>query len=244
MKKLFVLLLALAIMLSLAACGGKDNDTPPSDGGRVQSSQQTQENKPAESKPADEKTDAKQDEQTEGASVGAAGWLTTKTGRFYSQFTDGMYLEYETTYEGMTMQVITASKDGKSYTESTMDGMSGGVSIIDGDTLYTIDHASKTVIQMSASFFGQEMADTLIEEADIDPAALITGTREVGGKTYDTEEWIIEDAKSILCFDGDDLAYMIGEVEGVEVVMKIIDFSSKVDESLFEIPSDYQVISY
>lgn len=37
---------------------------------------------------------------------------------------------------------------------------------------------------------------------------------------------------------------MIGEYEGTESVLKIIKTSGDVDESLFEIPADYQVMSY
>ena len=49
-------------------------------------------------------------------------------------------------------------------------------------------------------------------------------------------------AASIMCFDGDDLAYMIGAFEGEEMVMKIIEVSDSVDDSLFEIPADYTVM--
>ena len=71
---------------------------------------------------------------------------------------------------------------------------------------------------------------------------LYSSTREIDGKTYDTEEWIVEGASSIMCFDGDNLAYMIGAFEGEEVVMKIIEVSDDVDDSLFEIPDDYTLM--
>ena len=50
-------------------------------------------------------------------------------------------------------------------------------------------------------------------------------------------------AKSILCFDGDKLAYMVGEFEGEEMVIKVIKIDSKVDDSLFELPEGYQIMS-
>ena len=86
--------------------------------------------------------------------------------------------------------------------------------------------------------------DTMLAEGDVNPADVKAGSREIDGKTYDTEEWSIDGAKSVLCFDGDTLAYMIGELEGEETVMKILKTDDKVDESLFEIPADYQVMSY
>ena len=73
---------------------------------------------------------------------------------------------------------------------------------------------------------------------------MVNGKREIDGKTYDTEEWSVDGAKSILCFDGDHLAYMIGEFEGKETVIQIVKTSDKIDSSLFDIPADYQVISY
>ncbi len=172
------------------------------------------------------------------------GWLTTKTGRFYSQFTDGLYMEYETSYEGMEMHVITASKGDKSYTQNTVNGTSVAVSVMDGKDLYTIDHASKTVIKMTLDTTAQNMTNTLFEEKSIDPAKLIEGTREIDGVTYDTEEWVIDGAKSILCFDGDDLAYIVGVAEGEEITMRIVDISDNVNEGLFVIPSNYEIISY
>ena len=88
----------------------------------------------------------------------------------------------------------------------------------------------------------QTIAGTVLEESDVDMGDYKTGTREVNGKTYDTEEWIIEGASSIMCFDGDDLVYMIGSFEGIEMIMKIIEVSDSVDDSLFEIPADYTVM--
>ena len=123
-----------------------------------------------------------------------------------------------------------------------MDGVSIGVSIMLGEDMYTIDHASKMVVKMKLQADAQTIAGAVIEESDVDMGDLQTGTREIDGKTYDTEEWIIEGASSIMCFDGDDLTYMIGAFEGEEMVMKIIEVSDKVDDSLFEIPDDYTLL--
>lgn len=235
MKKMITLALALMILLTLAACGGKTDTTPSGS------------NTPPSSTAPD---NSQQEQQPQGGSDAApsgaemSAWLNTKTGKFYSQFANGMYMEYETEYEGTVMTVITATSGDKTYSESKMDGQSMGVSIMDGEYMYAIDHASKTVIKMSLQTSGQEMMDTMIEEGDVDPAAMVSGKREVDGKTYDTEEWGVDGATSILCFDGDNLAYMIGEYEGEETVLKIIKTSDKVDNSLFEIPADYQVMSY
>ena len=108
--------------------------------------------------------------------------------------------------------------------------------------MYVIDHAGKMVIKMGLQADAQTIAGTVLEESDVNMGDLKTGTREIDGKTYDTEEWIVDGAASIMCFDGDDLAYMIGAFEGEEMVMKIVEATDKVDESLFEIPTDYALM--
>ncbi len=248
MKKLSALLLALALLFSLAACGGDTEvSTPPKDDPAPGGQQQTVNTPdPGADKP-EEKPEAKPEEPAppaqEEAPVDLSGYLGTKTGKFYSQFTDGrMYMEYEMEMEGQVMTMISATYNDKTYSETKIGGVSAGISIMDGEDMYTIDHTSKMVIKMSIGATAQTIAGTVLEESDVDMGDLETGTREIDGKTYDTESWIIDDAASILCFDGDDLAYMIGAFDGEEMLMKIIEVSDKVDESLFEIPDDYTVL--
>lgn len=238
MKKLFAILLVIMMIFSFAACGGDTGKNPDSSQQQSESSSQ--------------EADASGDENGEGSGSDAqqssgesdlSGYLATRTGKFYSQFADGrMYMEYETEAEGQLMTVISATDGEKNYSESRIDGVSMGVSIIDGEDMYTIDHTNKMVIKMSLGADMQTIAGTVLEESDVDMGDYKTGTREVNGKTYDTEEWIIEGASSIMCFDGDDLVYMIGSFEGIEMIMKIIEVSDSVDDSLFEIPADYTVM--
>ena len=174
---------------------------------------------------------------------GMTGFLGTKTGRFYSRFADGrMYMEYEMEMEGQVMSMISATNGEKNYSETRMGGAAVSASVMDGETMYVIDHASKMVIKMGLQADAQTIAGTVLEESDVDMGDLKTGTREIDGKTYDTEEWIVDGAASIMCFDGDDLAYMIGAFEGEEMVMKIVEATDKVDDSLFEIPTDYALM--
>ena len=175
--------------------------------------------------------------------IDLSGYLGTKTGKFYSQFADGrMYMEYEMEMEGQTMTMISATDGDRTYSETRMGGTSMGVSIMIGEDMYTIDHASKMVIKMSLGADTQTIAGAVLEESDVDMGDYKTGTREIDGKIYDTEEWIVEGASSIMCFDGHDLAYMIGAFEGEEMIMKIVEVSDDVDDSLFEIPDDYTVM--
>ena len=182
-------------------------------------------------------------QQQGGDLIDLSGFLGTKTGKFYSRFADGrMYMEYETEMEGMAMTVISASNGDRTYSETKMDGASLGVNIMVGEDMYTIDHTSKMVIKMSLGASAQNIAGAVLEESDVDMGGFQTGTREIDGKTYDTEELIVEGASAIYCFDGDDLAYIISSFEGQEAVMKIVKTTDKVDDSLFEIPEDYTLM--
>ena len=169
-----------------------------------------------------------------------AGFMGTKTGKFYSQFTDEkMYMKYETVMDGMTMTVISATKGDKVYSESIVDGVSSGVTIMDGEKMYVIDHANKMIITMALDTDAMTIANTIVEESDVDMGDLVKGTKEIDGKKYDTEEWLVEGESAVMCFDGNDLKYMISTIDGMEMVIKVVEISNKVDDKLFEIPSGY-----
>ena len=231
MKKILVLLLALMMIFCFSACG---TDEPADDPVQQQQEQQ----------PDGQEADEQQQEQQPPADIPEEleGYLATKTGKFYSQFAGKMYMEYEMEMEGQKLTMITATSGDKSYSETIIGGVSTGVSIMDGETMYVIDHASKMVIKMGLQADVQTIAGTIVEESDVNMGELKEGTRKIDGKTYETEEWIIDGGASIMCFDGDDLVYMIGAFEGEEAVMKIIEASDKVDEKLFEIPDNYQMM--
>ncbi len=232
MKKFLSILLILMMIFCFSACG---TDEPADD--PVQQEQQEQQ-------PDGQEPDEQQPEQQppEDIPEELEGYLATKTGKFYSQFAGKMYMEYEMEMEGQKLTMITATSGDKSYSETIIGGVSTGVSIMDGETMYVIDHASKMVIKMGLQADAQTIAGTIVEESDVDMGELKEGTRKIDGKTYETEEWIIDGGASIMCFDGDDLVYMIGAFEGEEAVMKIIEASDKVDEKLFEIPDNYQMM--
>lgn len=230
MKKLFTLLLTGVMVLSLTACGGNEEpaSTESTTAGTTTATQ-TESAPPAQ----------------QGQSSDLSGFYGTKTGKFYSQFADGkMYMKYETEYEGQKMTMISAINGNKLYTENTVGGSSAGAAIMDGEYMYTIDHSSKMVIKMPLQMNSlNEIAGNILEESDVDMNDYKKGTRTIDGKAYDTEEWKIEGSTSIMCFDGNDLAYMISEADGKEFVIKVIETSANVDSSLFEIPSGYQVMS-
>ncbi|MBR3693186.1 MAG: hypothetical protein IKL88_01535, partial [Erysipelotrichales bacterium] len=174
MKKLLAVLLAVVMVVALTGCGNKDNDTDPNNN--------NDDPNITEVKDQNDPVDV----------VDMNTYLGTKTGKFYSQFTDGkMYLEYEMEMEGTLITVISATEGDKVYSETLMGDMSAGITIMDGADMYVIDHASKMVIKMANAVGQEAMAGTsVIEEEDVDMGDLVRGTREIDGKKYDTEEWI------------------------------------------------------
>ena len=221
-EKWLSILLVFMMMFTLTACGG---------GGEA--NQQEANN--------NEAVEQQQEEQQQ--EVELSPWLKTKTGQFYSQFKDGKtYMKYETEYEGMAMQMISATSGDKTYSETLSDGQSTGTSLMIGEDMYAIDHGSKMIVKMSLEANAQQMVDVMLDEEDVDPASVVNGTYTVDGKTYETEEWIMEDAKTILCFDGKDLAYMVGVYGEDEMILKVLEISDKVDDFLFELPEGYQMM--
>ena len=226
MKKVISILVIIILLgiglFTLTGCGNNNEENTEK---QVESS-----NNPTTAEQNEERTDL-------------SGYLGTKTGKFYSQFkNDKMYMEYEMEYEGQKTKVVSATNGQKIYSESSINDEVAGASIIDGNTIYTIDHSSKMVIKMSTNTSSNTVATTVLEESDVDMEHLKTGTRTIDGKSYDTEEWTVDGTKAIMCFDGDDLAYMVSEYEGEEMIMKVIKASNTVDDKLFEIPANYQLI--
>lgn len=230
MKKLLSLIIALAMIFTLTACS---SDTAPQNGDESQQVQQQDE----------QQSEVENQQEEQGESLDLSGFAGTKTGKFYSRFADSkMYMKYESVVEGMTMTVISATSGDKIYSESIIDGVSSSVTVMDGETMYIIDHANKMIMKMALNADAVTIANTIVEESDVDMGELKEGTKEIDGKIYNTEEWVVDGVSAVMCFDGNDLKYMVSAYEGTEMVIKILEISDKVDDGLFELPSDYTMI--
>lgn len=248
MKQRFapVLALALALALLLAACGGSSSAETSAAPGSSQASDPGAAGQPSDSPQSPQTAESASESAGSASAAESYGdWLKTKTGKFYGRFSDGkMTMKYQMEYEGIVMTVLTATDGTRSYSENSMDGQTVSASLIDGETLYSIDHGSRTIVKTALQRNAQQTANSVLTEEDVDPAAVKTGTRVIDGKTYDTEEWTLDGGKTTFCFDGGELAYMISEADGEEYVIKILEISGKVDESLFTLPAGYEIISY
>jgi len=204
---------------------------------------QTPEATPKADKPQPSPTEKPADEKDNTPQVSVSDFVGTKTGKFYSVFTSGaIKMDYELVIDGQLTRMVTATKGDKAYMENYLNGEATGCSIIDGKDMYVIEHSSKLIIKMALQNDLMTVASKVITENDVDMTQLEKGSREIDGKKYDTESWVMDGDKVTMCFDGNKLAYIISDPGAGEAVIKILDYSADVDDSLFNIPSGYTVL--
>ena len=126
-----------------------------------------------------------------------------------------------------------------------MDGVES-ILILQEDAQYILDPASKIAIKMSigAENGGLNTKEMFAEEEENYEAALSTGDMDINGKTYFYEEFIVDDYSVKYCFDGDDMKYILTEMDGTTYTMEIISMEKGADSDLFTIPADYQVMAF
>ncbi len=220
MKKLFAILLSLIMVFSLAACGGGGTEEP-SVGEEAQNQVENQE---------------QQQEIIPDAS--------TKTLAYFQKFLSGgeYTMEMNTITDGIEMMSKSAYKGDMIYSESEL-GEQKSIMVMKDDFQYIIDHSSKMVMKMQVVDNGAVM-DMFSDEAESYETAIASGTTEYNGKTYDYEEFTVMDETVQYLFDGDDLKIIKTNVMETESIVEIISLEIGADDSLFEIPEDYQTISF
>ena len=221
MKKILAILLSLIMVFSLAACGGGGEE-------------------PAGGEEANNQVENQEEQQQEEKLPEAS----TKTLAYFQKFLSGgeYTMEMKTTAEGMEMTMKSAYKGDMIYSESEYAGQKSIMVMKDGYQ-YIIDHSSKTVMKMQVVDNGAVM-DMFADEAANYETAAASGETEYNGKTYDYEEFTVEGETVQYLFDGNDLKIMKANVMGTESIVEIISLEKGADAKLFEIPEDYQMISY
>ena len=221
MKKLITILLSLIMVLTISACGG-NSDTPA--GGEEVNNNEVQ-----------QKVDTPDDELPE---------ASTKTLAFFQRYLIGgeYTMEMKTAADGVEATMKSAFKGEMMYSESDMDGMKSIMVMKDGFQ-YIIDHSGKTVMKMQM-VDNAAVADMFSDEAGNYETATASGTTEYNGKTYEYEEFTVEGETVQYLFDGDDLKIIKANVMGTESIVEILSIEKGADEKLFEIPEDYQLLSY
>lgn len=162
---------------------------------------------------------------------------------------DNYYMAFRstTTFEGEMMEsetMMTVSGDRTAMQSKSADTETAMV-MMDGN-IYMIDHVSKTVIVMpQTTAEGDETLPEMPESSEpveVDDIEYI-GSGEEDGLVY--EEYRTEGGTQIFYyFDGSDLKKIKTIDESFESIMEILELSDNVSEDAFEIPADYQQVTY
>ena len=164
-----------------------------------------------------------------------------ESGNYYMAFRS------TTTFEGEMMEsetMMTVSGDRTAMQSKSADTETAMV-MMDGN-IYMIDHVSKTVIVMpQTTAEGDETLPEMPESSEpveVDDIEYI-GSGEEDGLVY--EEYRTEGGTQIFYyFDGSNLKKIKTIDESFESIMEILELSDNVSEDAFEIPSDYQQVTY
>lgn len=223
MKKILTLLLVLFLVLAvmLTGCGGSES----SDSDKPEAAL-TEENA--------EDTDVVADTDTEGL-----GDLLS--GTYVDMMKSNEYLmSYKATmdFDGQLTEVEStiAVKGDDMAMNSNMQGLES-VMIIKDDTLYMVDHASKTVTSMAQPQDGASSMET--GAIDMEGITYVGNGKE-DGLVY--EEYTTAEANVRYYFEGKELKKIATTIGGQSIVMDILELSTDVPASMFDVPAGYQEI--
>lgn len=173
--------------------------------------------------------------------------LDTKTIAYFHEYMiDGAYtMESRYNVDGMAVESFAAVDGKQMYSKTTMDGMESILLLLE-DAQYILDPASKIAIKMNlgANGGGLNVQEMFAEEEENYATAVSAGDMEVDGKTYFYEEFIVDDSSVKYCFDGDDMKYILTEMEGTTYTMEIVSMEKGADANLFALPDGYEVMTF
>lgn len=152
--------------------------------------------------------------------------------------------------EGLEHSTMTLAMRGEDV-YMDVDATSGHLTIMYKDnTTYVVSHADKKYITeegKNEEIFAEEDMFAFSKEdlQYIETAKYNTGKEAVDGTEYDYEEYKDEEAGTTerYYFSGEDLKYIkITDANGQEEIMKVVKLSSDVEDSIFNLPTDYQKV--
>lgn len=170
----------------------------------------------------------------------------TKTGKYYNRFSDGdLTVKYEMKVNDQLLTMISSTGENKSYIETILDGERISTVLTIDDVFYTIDHSSKTIIEMTGGYQASGgIASYVVTDRDVDLKSFAEGKITIEDVEYDAEEWVIENEKVKMCFENDELKYIVSGENESEYVIKILEISNEVNKDLFEFPADYTKMKF
>ena len=249
-KKLFALLFAAVLTVSLAGCGQKPQTVETTAGpqttaagrqaeGDIAAPQETQAQSTVQ-QPQSAETSAPAGQTQASSAEAKFGPLFQKYVR--DKVADGSYT-LRTEQSGMRMVMTMSGKD--SALESDAAGILHFTLISKGGQYYMVMHNTKKYAQMSAEDYAKQ-ADSLENAAvQLDNLRLqSTGEETVNGKTYQTETYDEGDLGTVTYFFDETGAKRTRVVkDGKTNIADVFEVSGDADGAAFEIPAGYTLVS-
>lgn len=188
-------------------------------------------------------TDPGTDADLEGAVTEQPVEAATKTLAYFNRYASGgaYTTEMKTSYGGVTATMLSVYDGGNIYSETEADGVKSRTILKDG-AQYVLDDASKTCIKLSVET--EAIQDIFTEEAETYEVPTAEGEIDIDGTTYYYEEFSLEGESVKYCFDGNELKFILMSFSGEESRVEILSMEKGADNTLFEIPEDYNLIEY
>lgn len=143
--------------------------------------------------------------------------------------------------------ILLACKNGNMRMDISMEGIPATmIYIAENDTVYLLfELIGKLYTELTEEVMGDDFDFSDATESFVIPdnGTLTKGTGKLDGKTVVTETLVTENKTSVFYFDGNGNLLGIGNKSGsTEDITKISGLSTDVDDSVFEIPSDYKYV--
>jgi len=154
--------------------------------------------------------------------------------------------DYIVSFEEEGVSTITLAVKGENIYMDVKEAENSLAVVYKDNTTYVISHNDKMYIATEGKdeqMISEDMAILSKEDLqEFETAEYQKGKEEINGTEYEYEEYRDEEGLTErYYFEGNDLKYIKTIQEGEEdLIVKVLKLSSEVDDSLFEIPSDYE----
>lgn len=135
-----------------------------------------------------------------------------------------------------------ATKNGVNYNK-TENSENTEVQIYKDAKVYRVYDANKAYMVYDDTENDCFRVETL-KSTGINKDNFKSGKNTVEGKEYYYEEFSAENGQDRYYFDGEELKYIEFIQDGTSTFIKIESAKNSADDSLFEIPSDYELVEY
>jgi hypothetical protein len=163
-------------------------------------------------------------------------------------FTNGLYANEKFFIEQEYMDGTMYTKmyvDGDKFSMTSENEGSSSIMIMNDEFMYMLMPESMTAMMWP---FDPEMEDEnyeiVEEDAEIYNTVVNSGSEMIDGKNYEYEEFSVDGQGIKYYFDKDKLVYMktFSITDGMEYIIKILDYGTNFDNSVFEVPEGYTII--